>query len=188
MGGFLFVAQPLVVALAVALRILHDGVTVLNADGVVEPPHGAAAASKVSEFPSLTERGEVPNHMIVNMGFVDMGADDICMIAFGEALGQLADQPVRFLRCDLTGNKGLPQMIGNHIILAVYSAGLLNVLILVLFLYFDIKCYRIMIRKVYVIMYFYILAFSNQFSLDKYMINTCFSNQFSHCIHDIFCR
>ena len=43
-GGLLFVAQPLVVALAVALRILHDGVAVLDADGIVEPPHGAAAA------------------------------------------------------------------------------------------------------------------------------------------------
>lgn len=30
-GGLLFVAQPLVVALAVALRILHDGVAVLDA-------------------------------------------------------------------------------------------------------------------------------------------------------------
>lgn len=46
--------------------------------------------------------------MIVNMGFVDMGADDIGVIAFGEALGQLTAQTVRFLRCDLAGDKGLP--------------------------------------------------------------------------------
>ena len=123
------VAQPLVVALAVALRILHDRVTVLNADGVVEPPHGEAAAPKVSEFPSLTERGGVPNHMIMDMGFVDMGADNVGVIAFGEALGQLTAQTVRFLRCDLSGNKGLPQMVGDHIILAAHSAGLLDVLI-----------------------------------------------------------
>ena len=37
--------RPLVVALAVALRILHDGVAVLDADGIVEPPHSAAAVS-----------------------------------------------------------------------------------------------------------------------------------------------
>lgn len=129
-GGFLFVAQPLVVALAVALRILHDGVAVLDADGIVEPPHGAAAAPKVSEFPGLAECGGVPDHMIVNMGFVDMGADDIGVIALGEALGQLTAQTVRFLRCDLSGNKGLPQMVGDHIILAAHSAGLLDVLIL----------------------------------------------------------
>ena len=68
--------------------------------------------------------------MIVNMGFVDMGADDIGVIAFGEALSQLTAQTVRVLRCDLAGDKGLPQMVGNHIILAAHSAGLLNVLIL----------------------------------------------------------
>ena len=67
--------------------------------------------------------------MIVNMGFVDMGADDIGVIALGEALGQLTAQTVRVLRCDLFGNKGLPQMVGDHIILAAHSAGLLGVLI-----------------------------------------------------------
>lgn len=69
--------------------------------------------------------------MIVNMDFVDMGADDIGVIALGEALGQLTAQTVRVLRCDLSGNKGLPQMVGDHIILAAHSAGLLDVLILV---------------------------------------------------------
>ena len=49
-GRLLFVAQPLVVALALALRILHDGVAVLDADGIVEPPHGAAAAPKFLNF------------------------------------------------------------------------------------------------------------------------------------------
>ena len=130
MGGLLFVAQPLVVALAVALRILHDGVAILDADGVVESPHGAAAAPKVAEFASLIERGGVPNHMIMDMGFVDVGADDVSMVALGEPLGQLAAQTVCLLRCDLAGDKGLPQMVGDHIILATHSAGLLDVLIL----------------------------------------------------------
>lgn len=112
-----------------ALRILHDGAAVLDADGIVEPPHSAAAAPKVSEFPGLAECGGVPDHMIVNMGFVDMGADDIGVIALGEALGQLTAQTVRVLRCDFTGDKGLPQMVGDHIILAAHSAGLLGVLI-----------------------------------------------------------
>ena len=46
--------------------------------------------------------------MIVNMSFVDMGADDIGVIAFGEAFGPLTAQTVRVLRCDFTGDKGLP--------------------------------------------------------------------------------
>ena len=67
--------------------------------------------------------------MIVNVSFVDMGADNVGVIAFGEALGQLTAQTVRVLRCDLGGDKGLPQMVGNHIVLAAHSAGLLDVLI-----------------------------------------------------------
>ena len=68
--------------------------------------------------------------MIVNMGLVDMGADDKGMISFGKTFGQLAAQAVRFLRCDLTGNEGLAQMIGNHIVLATDTACLLNILLL----------------------------------------------------------
>ena len=68
--------------------------------------------------------------MIVNVGFVDMGADNVGVIAFGEALGRLTAQTVRFLRRDLAGDKESPQMIGDHIILATHSAGLLDVLIL----------------------------------------------------------
>ena len=112
------------------MPILHDGVAVFDADGIVEPPHGAAAAPKVSEFPSLIERGGVPDHMIMDMGFVDVGANDVSMVALGEPLGQLTAQTVCLLRCDLSGDKGLPQMVGNHIILAAHSAGLLDVLIL----------------------------------------------------------
>ena len=110
-------------------EIIQYGAAILDADGIVEPPHGAATAPKVSEFAGLAERGGVPNHMIVNVSFVDMGADNVGVIAFGEALGQLTAQTVRFLRCDLSGNKGLPQMVGDHIILAAHSAGLLDVLI-----------------------------------------------------------
>ena len=67
--------------------------------------------------------------MIMDMLFVDMGADDIGVFAFGKPLGKLTAQAVCFLRGDLTGNKGLPQMVGNYIILTTHSAGLLGVLI-----------------------------------------------------------
>ena len=62
--------------------------------------------------------------MIVNMGFVNMGADNVGVIAFGEALGQLTAQTVRVLRCVSPGTKDCREMVGNHIILAAHSAGL----------------------------------------------------------------
>ena len=68
--------------------------------------------------------------MIMDMLFVDMGADDIGVFAFGKPLGKLTAQAVCFLRGDLAGDKGLPQMVGNYIILTAQSAGLLDVLIL----------------------------------------------------------
>ena len=87
-----------------------------------------AAAPKVAELAGLTECGRIPDHMIVNVGFVDVGADDISVIASGRTPGQLAAQTIRFFRCDLAGDKGLPQMVGNHIIPAAHSAGLLDIM------------------------------------------------------------
>ena len=68
--------------------------------------------------------------MIVDMGFVDVGADNIGVVALGESSCQLTAEPVGFLRCNLAGNKGLTEVVGYHIILAAHSAGSLNVLVL----------------------------------------------------------
>ena len=61
--------------------------------------------------------------MVVDVGLVDVGADDESVLAFGKAPDQLHAQPVGFFRCDLAWHKGLPQMVGNHIILAAHPAG-----------------------------------------------------------------
>lgn len=64
------------------------------------------------------------------MGFVHVGANDMGMVPLGASLRQLAAQPVR-LRCNLTRNKGLAKMVGNHIILATNTARLFEILLLV---------------------------------------------------------
>ena len=74
-GRLLLIAQPLVIGLAFALGILHDGVTVLNADRIIEAAQSLGAAPEVAELAPLVEGGGVPDHMIVNMGFVDVCAD-----------------------------------------------------------------------------------------------------------------
>ena len=51
--------------------------------------------------------------MIVNMGFVDVGADDVGVIAFCEPPGQLTAQAVCFLRRDLTGTERLTKVVGK---------------------------------------------------------------------------
>ena len=49
-GGLRRIAQPLVVALAAPLWSLHNGVAVLDADGVAQAVDGAGAAPKVAEL------------------------------------------------------------------------------------------------------------------------------------------
>ena len=68
--------------------------------------------------------------MIMDMLFVDVGADDIGVFSLGKPLGKLTAQAVCFFRGNLAGDKGLPQMVGNYIILTANSASLLNVLML----------------------------------------------------------
>lgn len=122
-GGLRRVAQPLVVTLAAPLGGLHDGVTVLDADGVAQAMDGAGAAPKVAELAVALQRGGVPDNMVVDVGLVNVGADDESVLALGEAPGQLHAQPVGFLRRDLARHKGLPQVVGDHVVRTAHPAG-----------------------------------------------------------------
>ena len=129
-GGLLLLAQPLVVGLAFALWILHDGVTVLNTDCIAEAANRFGAAPEIAELALLIESGGIPNHMIVNMGFVNVRTDDIGMIAFCEPTCQLAAQTICLLRRDLTGTEGLAEVVSNHIIRTPHSPGVSDILLL----------------------------------------------------------
>ena len=61
--------------------------------------------------------------MVVDVSLIDVGTDDESVPAIGEAPGQLHAQSVGLLRRDLARHKGLPQMVGDHIILAAHPAG-----------------------------------------------------------------
>ena len=56
--------------------------------------------------------------MVVDMLFINMGADNKRMAALGESPCQFHAQAVCFLRGDLTGAKGLPDLISDHIIIS----------------------------------------------------------------------
>jgi len=61
--------------------------------------------------------------MIMNVVFVDVGADDESMVPVCKAFGKLTADPVCFLRRDLAGDKGLSEMVSNHIVRTARSAG-----------------------------------------------------------------
>ena len=106
----------------------HDGIAVLNADCIIEPPHRFGASPKISEFSGVVQRGGVPDDVIMDVGFVNVGADDKCVSPLGEAHRQLVAQAVGFLRGDLAGDKGLAYLIGQHIVRPPLPAGLGEVL------------------------------------------------------------
>ena len=62
--------------------------------------------------------------MVMDMSFVDVGADNKSVITLGKAAGQLTAQAVGLLRGDLARDKRLPDGVGNHIVSSVPSAGL----------------------------------------------------------------
>lgn len=118
-----FAALPLAVAPATPLGILHDGVAVFDADCIAEPPHRPAGAEEITEFLCAVQCGRVPDDVVVDMLFVDMGADDKGMVPFGEAPRQLTAQAVGLFRRNLPWHKGLADGIGNHIVPAAPPAG-----------------------------------------------------------------
>ena len=128
MGGLRLIPQPFVVAFSMRFWVLYNGIAILNADGIVEPPDRAGTAPKVSEFPVTVQIDRVPDDVVMDMGFVDMGADHKGVISLGEPLCKLHAQPVGFFRGNLAGDKGLPDMVGKYIVRAPYPASGGNVL------------------------------------------------------------
>ena len=58
------VAQPLVVVLTALLGSLDDGVSVLNADGIVQAADGTGTAPEVAELAITFQCGGVPYNMV----------------------------------------------------------------------------------------------------------------------------
>ena len=82
MGGLLLVAQPFVVGLAFALGIGHNGISILNADGIVQAAYRSGAAPEIPKFALFIQSGGIPNDVIMDVGLVDVRTDDVSMIAF----------------------------------------------------------------------------------------------------------
>ena len=89
MGGLGLFAQPLVVAFSVGFRVLHNGQSVLNADGVAQAPNSPGAAPKVAEFSVTIRIDRRPDDVIMNVRFVYVSADHKGVIALGKRSWQI---------------------------------------------------------------------------------------------------
>ena len=116
MGGLCLIAQPLVVTFAVGLWVFDNGQSVLNANGVAQSTDGFCTAPEIAELPVTVQVDRTPNDMIMDMGLINVGANDKGVFALGEPLGKFHAQPVGFLRRDLPRAERLADMVGDHII------------------------------------------------------------------------
>lgn len=57
------------------LRVLYDGISVLYADGIIEPPDRAGAAPKVPKLPLVVQSGGFENDVIMDVFLVNMGTE-----------------------------------------------------------------------------------------------------------------
>ncbi len=75
--------------------------SVLNADGVAQSTDSFRAIPKVTELSVTIQVDRTPNNMIMDMGLVDMSADDKGVFALGKPFGKFYAQLVGLLRGDL---------------------------------------------------------------------------------------
>ena len=130
MGGLDLIAQPLVVAFSVWLWVLDNGQPVLDAEGIAQTSDGFGAAPKVAELPVTVQIDSTPNNVIMDMGLINVGADDEGVFALGEPLGKFHAQTVGFFRGDLPRVEGLADMVGDHVVGASDPSGGSNILAL----------------------------------------------------------
>ncbi len=104
--------------------MFYDRVAIFNADDIIEPPYRSTGTEEVPEFSGAVQRGGVPDDVIMDMGFVNVCADDKGVFAFGESHRQFLAQAVGLLWGDLAGRERLPYLIGQHIIRSPPPAGL----------------------------------------------------------------
>lgn len=98
-------------------RFFNNGKTVLGADQITELPDGKGRVEKVAELPLAVQRGRAENNVIMDVRLVGMRTYDEWVAPFQEAIGQLITDLICFLRRDFAGLEGLPDLIGDHIVL-----------------------------------------------------------------------
>ena len=123
MGGLGLIAQPFVVAFSVGFRVLHNGQSVLDTDGIAQASDGSGAAPKVAEFSVTIRIDRRPDDVIMDVRFVYVSADHKGVIALGEPLGKFHAQAVGFLRGNLTGFERLAHMVSDHIVRTAHPPG-----------------------------------------------------------------
>ena len=76
---------------------------------------------EISELPFAIKRNGVPIDVIVNVGFISMGANKESVFSFEKARSEVIADLICFLRRYFAGLKGLTHLVNKHITLFVLS-------------------------------------------------------------------
>ena len=110
-------AQPLAVVekapLTVELRILDDGQLMLDAHPVGEPPQGKGGADEVAKLPGAVIGSGIVIDVIMQMAFVNVGADKELILALRPAQGRFIADLVCLLGGELPLGERLPDLIAQ---------------------------------------------------------------------------
>ena len=102
----------------------------LQANLIVHPADCPCGIPKVAELPRAVKIDRIENDVIMDMVLVYMSTDDKGVIPFRQLHGKLLTDLICFFRGELSGQKGLTQMISNHIVTSAAPACEVDVLLL----------------------------------------------------------
>ena len=87
MGQPGYIALPLIITLALELWNLYDGVSIFDADGVIQPSQCFPAAAKIPELFIVAQGDGVEDYMVVDVVLIYVRCNDKSMASFCKAFG-----------------------------------------------------------------------------------------------------
>ena len=114
--------------LPAGFRIFYNRKTMFQTQLVIHSPDCPGRAPEVAKFFLTVQCSRVDNDVIMDMVLIYMGADDKGMVSFCEFQRQLPADLIGFFRRNFAGLKCLTEMVGDHIVRTLVSAGQICIL------------------------------------------------------------
>ena len=127
-GRLLFISQPCAIMLPAGFRIFYNRKSMLQTQLVIHSPDCPGRAPEVAKFFLTVQCSRVDNDVIMDMVLIHMGADNKGMVSFCELQCQLPADLISFFWRNFAGLKCLTEMVGDHIICTLISAGQICIL------------------------------------------------------------
>ena len=99
----------------------------LQTELIADPAQGPGGTPEVAEFSGTFQVYRAHDNVIMDMVLIYVRADDKSVVSLRQPHGKLLADLIGFFRRHFTRLKCLPEMVGNHVIRAPDSAGLVDI-------------------------------------------------------------